>query len=96
MNILNSKSPTSKYKPTENLNFDCILAFSEFRFIITFLMEKRKDYINIYIFHGIQANTKHLYNICTTPAQRLQRWPNIVQMLYKCFVFAWMGLESTR
>ena len=34
------------------------------------------------------ANTKHLYNICTTSAQRLRRWPNIVQMLYKCFVFA--------
>ena len=34
------------------------------------------------------ANTKHLYNICTTSSQRLRRWPNIVQMLYKCFVFA--------
>ena len=32
------------------------------------------------------ANTKHLYNICTTSAQRLRRWSNIVQMLYKCFV----------
>ena len=31
---------------------------------------------------------KHLYNICTTSAQRLRRWSNIVQMLYKCFVFA--------
>ena len=34
------------------------------------------------------ANTKYLYDICTTPAQRLRRWSNIVQMLYKCFVFA--------
>ena len=34
------------------------------------------------------ANTKHLYSICTTSTQRLRRWPNIVQMLYKCFVFA--------
>ena len=34
------------------------------------------------------ANTKHLYSICTTSAQRLRRWTNIVQMLYKCFVFA--------
>ena len=33
------------------------------------------------------VNTKHLYNICTTTAQRLRRWTNIVQMLYKCFVF---------
>ena len=33
-------------------------------------------------------NTKHLYNICTTSAQRLQLWAYVVQMLYKCFVFA--------
>ena len=33
------------------------------------------------------ANTKHFYNICTTSAQRLRRWSNIVQMPYNCFVF---------
>ena len=33
----------------------------------------------------------HLYNICTTSAQRLRRWSNIVQMLYKRFVFAGMA-----
>ena len=33
---------------------------------------------------SIPANTKHLYNICSTSAQRLCRWSNIVQMLYKC------------
>ena len=38
------------------------------------------------------ANMKHLYNIYTTSAQRLRRWPNIVYMLYKCFVIA--GLDS--
>ena len=38
----------------------------------------------------IPANTEHLYNICTTSAQRLRRWSNIVQMLHKCFVFAGM------
>ena len=36
--------------------------------------------------------TKHktciVYNICTKSAQRLRRWSNIVQMLYKCVVFA--------
>ena len=37
---------------------------------------------------------KHLYNICKTSAQRLRRWSNIVQMLYKCFVFAGMSLPS--
>ena len=40
---------------------------------------------------AIPTNTKHLYNICTTPAQRLRR---IVQMLYKCFVFA--GLNAAQ
>ena len=34
---------------------------------------------------GDRENTKHLYNICTMPAQRLRRWTNVVQMLYKCF-----------
>ena len=28
--------------------------------------------------------------MCTTPAQRLRHWFNIVQMLYKCFLFAGM------
>ena len=40
------------------------------------------------------ASTKHLYNICTTSAQRLWRWSNIVQMLYKCFVFAGTSLAQ--
>ena len=34
------------------------------------------------------ASTKHLCNICTMSAQRLRRWSDIVQMLYKCFVFS--------
>ena len=37
------------------------------------------------------ANTKHLYNICTTLYQRRRRWADVVQMLYKCFVFAGMA-----
>ena len=39
---------------------------------------------------GYPANTKHLYNICTTLAQRLRRCSSIVQVLYvyKCFLFA--------
>ena len=41
------------------------------------------------LFHP--SEHKHLYNICTTSAQRLRRWSNIVQMLYKCFVFT--GIE---
>ena len=36
--------------------------------------------------HNHPADTKHLYDICTTSAQRLRRWSNIVQMLYKSCV----------
>ena len=39
------------------------------------------------LLRGDPANSKHLYNICTTSSQRLRRWSNIVQMLYKRFVF---------
>ena len=34
------------------------------------------------------VHTKHLYNICTMLDQRRRRWAGIVQMSYKCFVFA--------
>ena len=34
------------------------------------------------------ANTKHLNNICTKSVQRRRRWVDVVQMLYKCFVFS--------
>ena len=37
--------------------------------------------------YTIPANRKHLYNICTTSAQRLRRCFNVLQMLYKCFLF---------
>ena len=42
---------------------------------------------NVPDFKSYPANTKHLYNTCTTSAQRLRRWSNIVQMLYNCLVF---------
>ena len=35
----------------------------------------------------VPANTKHLYNICTMLDQRRRRWADVVQMLYKCFMF---------
>ena len=37
-----------------------------------------------------RINTKHLYNICAMLVQRLRRWSNIAQMLYKCFVFLYI------
>ena len=40
------------------------------------------------------ANTKYLYNICTTTAQRLRRWSNNLQMLDKCLVFQKTLIEN--
>ena len=40
--------------------------------------------------------TKHLYTICTTSAQRLRRWSNIVQMLYKVLVWHSASVRSSR
>ena len=36
----------------------------------------------------LPRNHKMLYNIYTTSVQRPRRWSKIVEMLYKCFVFA--------
>ena len=44
--------------------------------------------INHEITPRFPINTKDLYNICTMSDQRRKRWVNVVQMLYKCFVFA--------
>ena len=53
--------------------------------------QKRKKTMKQII--SIAANTKHLYNICTFLAQRRIRWADVVQMLYKCFVFAGIELQ---
>ena len=52
------------------------------------------DYIT-YLIGKLPANTKYVYYICTTSAQRLRSWSNIVQMLYKCFVFAGCYEDAT-
>ena len=39
---------------------------------------------------SLLANTKQLYNICITSAQRLRRWFNIVQMLFN--ILSLLGL----
>ena len=42
------------------------------------------------------VNTKHLYSICTMLDQRRRRWADVIQLLYKCSVFAgnsiWSGI----
>ena len=45
---------------------------------------------------ALPSKQKMLHKICTTSAQRLRRWSNIVQMLYKCFVFAAIGSACWR
>ena len=44
------------------------------------------QYVYICSIMNMQQPRKH--NFCTTSFQHLRRWSNIVQMLYKCFVFA--------
>ena len=43
---------------------------------------------------NIPANKKQKHNICTMLDQRRRRWADVVQILYKCFVFAWMTVNS--
>ena len=38
------------------------------------------------------VNTKHLYDICTKLVQCRRRCADVVQMLYKCFVFTGLQL----
>ena len=46
------------------------------------------NYIHNYEAHDDHSfNTKHLYNICTVLVKRRRSWTNIVEKLYKCFVF---------
>ena len=51
---------------------------------VIIVLRPHKSYVHI------PANTKHVYNFCTTSVQRLRRWSNIVLMLHKCFVFTGM------
>ena len=49
---------------------------------------------NIVIHSHIPVNTKHLYNICTTLAQRGRPWADVVQMLYVCYTcFVFTGIS---
>ena len=41
---------------------------------------------------AVSVNAKHLYDICTMSDQRRRRWADVVQIPYKCFVFA--GMDS--
>ena len=57
-----------------------------------YIVYSRLQFGKVYVTQHTQnpANTKHiiLYNICTMLAQWRIRWSNVVQMLFKCFVFA--------
>ena len=60
-------------------------------------MTRLKKRTQLDTYSTIPANAKCLYNICKMLDQRWRRWADIVQMLYKCFVFAGMPpLRDTR
>ena len=44
----------------------------------------------------IPANAKLLYNFCKMLDQRRRRWADVVQMLYKCFVFTGIVIYVAR
>ena len=56
--------------------------------MITLTLCHEQLFVGVYM--GVPANTKHLYDICTMLDQRRRRLADVVQMLYKCFVFAWV------
>ena len=67
--------------------------------IKTFIVVHSGERVNVTLwFQGrcdFQVNTKDLYNNCTMFDQRLRRWSNIVQLLYKCFVFTGFTINSS-
>ena len=52
-----------------------------------------REWMTLSMLSNITANTKLLHNICTMLDQPRRRSDDVVQMLYKCFVFA--GIVST-
>ena len=54
----------------------------------TTLVYKNKVRTHYSLDESYPLTTKHLYNICAMLDQRRRRWADVVQMLYKCFVFA--------
>ena len=57
----------------------------------SFLVDKMTDIALSYTERALLKKNRtpsKRYNICTMLAQRRRRWADVVQMLYKCFVFA--------
>ena len=44
--------------------------------------------------YTFSVNKTHLYNICTMLDLRRRRWADVVQMFYKCFVFAGFAFQN--
>ena len=42
----------------------------------------------LFQYRVIQSTQNICITFCTTSAQRVRRWADVVQILYKCFVFA--------
>ena len=95
-----------KYRLLEFKKSKNAAATLSWRFVISECHEKNGQYI-LHLHQildqplsrpCIPTNTKHLYNICTMLDQRLRRSSNIVQMSYKCVVFAgmWLSVAACR
>ena len=63
----------------------CVLPYDTFKLNWMEIMQTSYEWCN-----GTPVNTTHLglYNICTMLKQRRRRWADVVQMLYRCLVFA--------
>ena len=62
---------------------DAPVQFQGHKYITHSTWNPTQQTLNICIIFVLQ---KYLYNICTTSAQRLRRWSNIVQMLYYMYL----------
>ena len=72
--------PTQKLHHADGSTYGCsaktVSAYFTSKQILPFGFEENRE---------IPANTRHLYKICATSAQRLRRWSNIVQNVIKMF-----------
>ena len=64
-----------------HLNRECISTVNNYLSLIHTLWHQVR-------YRGISVNTNHLYNICTILVQHRRRWADVVQIMYKCFMFA--------
>ena len=85
---LSSSAITLRRRPTINLTWG---RCKSWLFTSTIQKAYYSDYYNM---QRVAWGTKYLHNICTMLDQRRRRWDNVVQMLYKCFVFTGVKCQN--